>query len=107
VVTPPLSQVSISRSTLYKGVASHQAYCEKLVDDNDMFLSQDSFTPIKVNLMKLPSVNINRTFREWVRPQLTCLTGQGGKNCCGPYKGNQAGNSPLDEGFFHGLVNHN
>jgi quinoprotein glucose dehydrogenase len=49
VVTPPLSQTTIKRSNLYKGVASHQAYCEALVDDNDMFLSQNSFTPIKVN----------------------------------------------------------
>jgi quinoprotein glucose dehydrogenase len=49
VVTPPLSQASIKRSNLYKGVASHQEYCEKLVDDNDFYLSPTSYTPTKLN----------------------------------------------------------
>jgi quinoprotein glucose dehydrogenase len=34
----PLARTTFSRAELYKGVASHQAYCEKLVDDNQMIL---------------------------------------------------------------------
>lgn len=49
VITPPLSQNSVRRNNLYKGVASHQEYCEKLVDDNDMYLSPVPYTPIKLN----------------------------------------------------------
>ena len=49
VVTPPLSQNTIRRSNLYKGVQSHQDYCEKLVDDNDFYLSPVPYTPIKLN----------------------------------------------------------
>jgi quinoprotein glucose dehydrogenase len=49
VVTPPLAQTSITRSTLFKGVASHQEFCEKLVDDNDMYLSPVTYAPPKLN----------------------------------------------------------
>ena len=54
------------------------------------------------------SAKIQTSSREWIRPPPTCLPGQGGtaKAGCG-LTGNQAGISPLDEGFFHGLVNHN
>ncbi len=34
----PLARTTFSRAELYKGVKSHQAYCEKLVDDNQMIL---------------------------------------------------------------------
>ena len=34
----PLARTTFSRAELYKGEASHQAYCEKLVDDNQMIL---------------------------------------------------------------------
>ena len=34
----PLAQLTISRDNLYKGEPQHQAYCERLVDDNNMKL---------------------------------------------------------------------
>lgn len=40
-----LSQGSISRETLYKGVPEHQAYCEKYVDDNKMTLGSTYLPP--------------------------------------------------------------
>jgi quinoprotein glucose dehydrogenase len=40
-----LSQGSISRDTLYKGVAEHQAYCEKYVEDNKMTLGSTYLPP--------------------------------------------------------------
>jgi quinoprotein glucose dehydrogenase len=41
----PLSQNHISRDNLYKGEPSHQAYCEKLVDDNHMVLGGPFLPP--------------------------------------------------------------
>ena len=49
VITPPLSQNSVRRSNLYKGVQSHKDYCERLVDDNDFYLSPVPYTPPKLN----------------------------------------------------------
>jgi len=40
-----LSQGSVSRENLYKGEPSHQAYCEKLVDDNHMVLGSTYLPP--------------------------------------------------------------
>jgi quinoprotein glucose dehydrogenase len=40
-----LSQGSVSRDNLYKGEASHQAYCEKLVDDKHMVLGSTYLPP--------------------------------------------------------------
>ena len=40
-----LSQGSVSRDNLYKGEPSHQAYCEKLVDDNHMVLGSTYLPP--------------------------------------------------------------
>jgi len=34
----PLAQLTISRDNLYKGERQHQAYCERLVDDNNIVL---------------------------------------------------------------------
>jgi quinoprotein glucose dehydrogenase len=45
VVTPPLSQNTLSRDKLYKGEAAHQAFCEKLVDDNHMALGGPYLAP--------------------------------------------------------------
>jgi len=45
VVTEPLAQNTLSRDTLYKGEPSHQAYCEKLVDDNHMVLGGPYLPP--------------------------------------------------------------
>jgi quinoprotein glucose dehydrogenase len=46
VVTEPLSQNTLSRDNLYKGEAAHQAYCEKLVDDNHMLLGGPYLAPV-------------------------------------------------------------
>lgn len=40
-----LSQGSVSRDNLYKGEPEHQAYCEKLVDDNHMVLGSTFLPP--------------------------------------------------------------
>src|ERR1044071_521 len=40
-----LSQGSVSRDNLYRGEPSHQAYCEKLVDDNHMVLGSTYLPP--------------------------------------------------------------
>lgn len=40
-----LSQGSISRATLYKGVPEHQAYCEKYVDDEKITLGSTYLPP--------------------------------------------------------------
>jgi glucose dehydrogenase len=44
----PLTQMTASRNNLYKGEPEHQAYCEHLVDDNNMKLG-GPFMPIAVN----------------------------------------------------------
>jgi len=44
----PLTQMTVSRNNLYKGEPQHQAYCEHMVDDNDMRLG-GPFMPIAVN----------------------------------------------------------
>jgi quinoprotein glucose dehydrogenase len=41
----PLSQNTLSRDNLYKGEPDHQAYCEKLVDDNHMVLGGPFLPP--------------------------------------------------------------
>ena len=48
VLPEPLSQTSLSRDNLYKGVASHEAYCAKLVDDNNMKLGP-LYTPLELD----------------------------------------------------------
>jgi len=49
VVTEPLSRNTISRAELYQDTPEHKAWCEKLVDDNDMYLSPEPYTPIRLN----------------------------------------------------------
>jgi quinoprotein glucose dehydrogenase len=44
----PLTQNTVSRDNLYKGEPEHQAYCERMVDDNDMLLG-GPYLPIAVN----------------------------------------------------------
>jgi quinoprotein glucose dehydrogenase len=44
----PLTQNTLSRDNLYKGEPEHQAYCERLVDDNDMKLG-GPYMPITPN----------------------------------------------------------
>ncbi len=44
----PLTQNTVSRDNLYKGEPEHQAYCERMVDENDMKLG-GPYMPIAVN----------------------------------------------------------
>jgi len=46
VVTEPLAQNTLSRDRLYKGEPAHQAWCEKLVDDNRMALGGPYMAPL-------------------------------------------------------------
>ena len=48
VLPEPLAMTNVTRDNLYKGEAAHQAYCEKLVDDNHMKLGP-IFTPLEVD----------------------------------------------------------
>lgn len=48
VLPEPLAQTQLSRDNLYKGEPSHQAYCEKLVDDNNMKLGP-IYTPLELD----------------------------------------------------------
>ena len=45
VVTPPLSQNTLSRDKLYKGEPAHQDWCEKLVDGKKMVLGGPYLPP--------------------------------------------------------------
>jgi quinoprotein glucose dehydrogenase len=49
VLPEPLSQNTLSRDNLYKDTPEHKAYCEKLVDDNNMLLGEKPFTPPAFN----------------------------------------------------------
>jgi quinoprotein glucose dehydrogenase len=48
VKPPPLTQNTIARNNLYKGEPQHQAYCERMVDENNMKLG-GPFMPIALN----------------------------------------------------------
>jgi quinoprotein glucose dehydrogenase len=48
VKPPPLTQNTVSRDNLYKGEPQHQAFCEHLVDDNNMKLG-GPYMPISFN----------------------------------------------------------
>lgn len=48
ILPEPLAQTELRRDNLYKGEAAHQAYCEKLVDDNNMKLGA-IFTPLELD----------------------------------------------------------
>ena len=49
ILPEPLAQTSLRRDDLYKGVASHQSYCEHLVDDNQMVLADKPYLPVRLN----------------------------------------------------------
>ncbi|MDB5458015.1 MAG: Quinoprotein glucose dehydrogenase [Caulobacter sp.] len=49
VLPEPLSQNTLSRNNLYKETPEHKAYCEKLVDDNNMLLGETPYTPPSFN----------------------------------------------------------
>ncbi len=44
----PLAQTELRRNNLYKGVAEHQSYCERLVDENNMKLGA-VYMPLEVD----------------------------------------------------------
>jgi quinoprotein glucose dehydrogenase len=48
VKPPPLTQNTASRDNLYKGEPQHQAYCERMVDENNMKLG-GPYMPISFN----------------------------------------------------------
>jgi quinoprotein glucose dehydrogenase len=50
----PLSQVTLSRSNLYKDTPEHKAWCEKYVDDNDMLLGEVEYTPPQLDRYTVP-----------------------------------------------------
>jgi len=54
VVPEPLSQVTLSRSNLYKDTPEHKAWCEKYVDDNNMLLGDVQYTPTQLNRYTVP-----------------------------------------------------
>jgi quinoprotein glucose dehydrogenase len=54
VLPEPLSQVTLSRSNLYKDTPEHKAWCEKYVDDNDMLLGEGQYTPTELNRYTVP-----------------------------------------------------
>jgi quinoprotein glucose dehydrogenase len=45
----PLAQTSLSRDNLYKDTPEHKAWCEKLVDDNNMMLGTTPYQPIMLD----------------------------------------------------------
>lgn len=49
VLPEPLSQNTLSRDNLYKGMPEHQEYCVRLVDDNSMLLGEQPYTPIALD----------------------------------------------------------
>lgn len=54
VVPEPLSQVTLSRSNLYKDTPAHKAWCEKYVDDNNMLLGNVQYTPTRLDRYTVP-----------------------------------------------------
>ena len=54
VLPEPLSQVTLSRSNLYKDTPEHKAWCEQYVDDNNMLLGDVQYTPTQLNRYTVP-----------------------------------------------------
>ncbi len=54
VLPEPLSQVTLSRSNLYKDTPDHKAWCEQYVDDNNMLLGEVQYTPTQLNRYTVP-----------------------------------------------------
>jgi quinoprotein glucose dehydrogenase len=54
VLPEPLSQVTLSRSNLYKDTPEHKAWCEKYVDDNNMLLGEVEYTPPHLDRYTVP-----------------------------------------------------
>ena len=54
VLPEPLSQVTLSRSNLYKDTPEHKAWCEKYVDDNNMLLGEVEYTPPQLDRYTVP-----------------------------------------------------
>src|SRR5271170_1950819 len=54
VLPEPLSQVTLSRSNLYKDTPEHKAWCESYVDDNNMLLGEVQYTPTQLDRYTVP-----------------------------------------------------
>jgi quinoprotein glucose dehydrogenase len=54
VLPEPLSQVTVSRSNLYRDTPEHKTWCEKYVDDNNMLLGEVEFTPPQLDRYTVP-----------------------------------------------------
>ena len=50
----PLSQVTLSRSNLYKDTPEHKAWCEQFVDDNNLLLGEVQYTPTQLDRYTVP-----------------------------------------------------
>ncbi len=46
VLPEPLAQNTLRRGNLYQDTPEHKAYCEKLVDDNQMIMGERTYTPL-------------------------------------------------------------
>jgi len=54
VLPEPLSQVTLSRSNIYKDTPEHKAWCEQYVDDNNMLLGEVQYTPTRLDRYTVP-----------------------------------------------------
>ena len=54
VLPEPLSQNTITRDNLYNDTPEHAAWCKKYVDDNDMMLGEEPYTPPQLHRYTVP-----------------------------------------------------
>jgi quinoprotein glucose dehydrogenase len=54
VLPEPLAQNTLRRDNLYKDTPEHKAWCEKLVDDNNMLLGEVPYTPPQLDRYTVP-----------------------------------------------------
>jgi quinoprotein glucose dehydrogenase len=54
VLPEPLSQNTLSRSNLYQDTPEHKAFCEQLVDNNNMMLGEVPYTPPQLDRYTVP-----------------------------------------------------
>jgi quinoprotein glucose dehydrogenase len=54
VLPEPLSQNTLSRGNLYQDTPEHKAFCEQLVDNNNMMLGEVPYTPPQLDRYTVP-----------------------------------------------------
>jgi quinoprotein glucose dehydrogenase len=54
VLPEPLSQNTLSRGNLYQDTPEHEAFCEQLVDNNNMMLGEVPYTPPQLDRYTVP-----------------------------------------------------